>query len=867
MNFEDKLKNHFQTIKSSTYSFKDLSSLLSSNRQEIAQAMIEMRTDNQLKFEIITEDTFRITEIDGDEFQFTSTTTLSSSPTNKGLFDRDGNIFVEPHEFLEVTTNYQTKKYDIEEFKELEKLKNEDYEKKVLEIAHENVRLIVRKIYPLTFEATSDELRVMYKHVLMGLCRAVEKHEYKRGNTFSTYAMTWIVSGLGRSRVKIVIERCKNKYNGFSPTIHSVSQRYALLNKENEEYPTLNEVVETYKAESEAWHLEDKKRKERKAKEKERLIGINILFRELTDDSDALPTEEQIKLIVDSLNSLDIKERDILLKRYGLHGDMKNRQATLENIGQDYGLTRERIRQIIKISLESLKVSWDSASKFESFLKCTWESILYNMRFLDTRKSRLAEPIGRIDIDEIDNIVKLLESFQIINFQDYVDQNFDTRKNIQLKIGNNLDWFLCKGLTYIENSGLMKIEEFSDQYKTLHLSALFIDWKVEKLLVEQGHKTIENLDTYSHKIDDPVYPLVIQNLIRLELHQTSLLPLSEFSQRTRNVFVKNNIYTLDQLTSHSKQSLLNLNSFGTTSLIEVISYLDKLGIILGSHKKDITGDDLINFNALSERTKNCLKSEEILTIKQLENLTSADLMQISNFGKQSLIDVKRYLNKFGKKLKEFDIQSNPMNIVTYTRLDNISLTKDPKRIRKKLFSLSNELSQKPASSFDLDSIDISRDLLLFPTGNKAAFENYNKTVENFYMNNDLKDVVAKENFTILSEPNENNGYWGVNTSVTVMNKIITPCYGIFFKDKKGFKLAKIRNKFIDVNLSSMFWEKLSNEAFKYMFQIESIADINIKQDEFNHLVNWSEKMVTRMFTHFEYPKSYMVLNYLKQNQK
>ena len=57
------------------------------------------------------------------------------------------------------------------------------------------------------------------------------------------------------------------------------------------------------------------------------------------------------------------------------------------------------------------------------------------MRFLDTRKSRLADPVGRIDINEIDNIVKLLESFQIINFQDYVDLNFDTRKDLQLKIG------------------------------------------------------------------------------------------------------------------------------------------------------------------------------------------------------------------------------------------------------------------------------------------------------------------------------------------------------------------------------------------------------------------------------------------------
>ena len=866
MSLQDKLKNHFQTIKSSSYSFKDLSSLLSSNRQEIAQAMIQMRTDNQLKFEIITEDTFRITEIDGEEFQFTSTNTSFSSTANKGLFDRDGNIFVEPHEFLELTANYQTKKYDLEEFKELEKLKNEDYEKKVLEIAHENIRLIVRKIYPITFEATSDELRVMYKHVLMGLCRAVEKHEYKRGNTFSTYAMTWIISGLGRSRIKIVMERCKNKYNGFSPTFQSVSQRYALLNKENEEYPTLTEVVETYKDESETWHIEVKKRKERQAKEKERLIGVNILFRELTDDTDALPTEEQIKLIVDSINSLDIKERDILLKRYGLHGDMKNRQATLENIAQDYGLTRERIRQIIKISLESLKVSWDSASKFESFLKCTWESILYNMRFLDTRKSRLADPIGRIDIDEIDNIVKLLESFQIINFQDYVDLNFDTRKNIQMKIGNNLDWFLCKGLTYIENSELMRIEEFKDQFKTLHLSALLIEWEIEKLIIDSGYETIEVLDSYTHKVDDPLYPLILQNLIRLELNQNSLLPLSEFSQRTRNVFVKNNIYTLDQLASHSKQSLLNLNSFGTTSLLEVVSYLDKLGLFLGSHLKDIEGNDLIDFNALSERTKNCLKSEEIYTLTQLENLTAADLMYITNFGNQSLLDVKRYLGRFGKQLKQDDGEPESSYVVSYSRKDNVTYkSSSSKKNRKELLALSNDLTKNPEKSLDIDSINISSDLLIFPTGNNVALENFNKTVDNFYKNSELKNVVANSNLPIFSDLNETNGYWGVNTSARAMNKIQTPCYGIFFKNKKGFKLAKIRNNFIDINLSSMFWEKLSDEAFQYIFQIESVIDIDLQQNEFNRLVGWSEKMVCRMFVHLEYPKSYMVLNYLKQN--
>ena len=143
------------------------------------------------------------------------------------------------------------------------------------------------------------------------------------------------------------------------------------------------------------------------------------------------------------------------------------------------------------------------------------------MRFLDTRKSRLADPVGRIDINEIDNIVKLLESFQIINFQDYVDLNFDTRKDLQLKIGKNLDWFLCKGLTYIENSELMKIEEFKDQFKTLHLSALLIEWEIEKLIIDSGYQTIEVLDSYTHKVDDPIYPLILQNLIRLELNQNS----------------------------------------------------------------------------------------------------------------------------------------------------------------------------------------------------------------------------------------------------------------------------------------------------------------------------------------------------------
>ena len=64
---------------------------------------------------------------------------------------------------------------------------------------------------------------------------------------------------------------------------------------------------------------------------------------------------------------------------------------------------------------------------------------------------------------------------------------------------------------------------------------------------------------------------------------------------------------------------------------------------------------------------------------------------------------------------------------------------------------------------------------------------------------------------------------------------------------------------------SVFWEKLSNTAFKHMFQIKSIAEIDLSQELFNELVGWSEKKVCRMFTHMKYPRSYQVLNHIKNN--
>ena len=338
--------------------------------------------------------------------------------------------------------------------------------------------------------------------------------------------------------------------------------------------------------------------------------------------------------------------------------------------------------------------------------------------------------------------------------------------------------------------------------------------------------------------------------------------MHEFSERTKNALDKEGISTLSQLTRLSKQHLLDLPYFGTNSLLEVVSYLDKLGLVLNSHLKNSNGEDLINFNDLSVRTQNCLKAEKIYTISKLTKYTEEELLCITNFGNNSLLDVIKYLSKFGKKLKD---SKNSVSTIKKLRINKEDAPQGSKKHRNKLLQKFTKLTKIPPKTLDLRTIDISKDLLIFPAAGENGLANYTKTVESSFPNSEIQKLVSNSNLSIFSERSEHNGYWGVNSTTRRSSKIPTPCYGIFFKDKKGFSLVEINRRFIDIELSSVFWEKISDVAFKHMFQINSVVEIDLSQDVFNELVGWSENMVCRMFTHMKYPRSYQVLNHIKNN--
>ncbi len=387
-----------------------------------------------------------------------------------------------------------------------------------LKISHINMPLALKYIYPYKDELTEEELKGIYKVAIEAFLVCIQKYEAKA--SFAYYVSTRLFANTSRYRSLIIRNRLESKY-GDKPTFQQIDDYIKDHRSQNDEYPLLTDIIKYFEPIIKD-KLVNKEIKEKNAIEGKYLkSSIPVFYNLITgkevkyENRDIYETFMQ-ELIKSFKYIFDEREEFIIRKRYlsDLGSINSSPITTLDEVGSALKITRERVRQIEKKALLKLESIWTYIIPFD---EKKFEG--HSSNFFDS-----ISPTYSYRSKEVKKLIIELEK------KGYIYKGLLSSKiDLVLETGKNLK---------IDNLALKKYVNFL---------------------------STDPIAGQKFSFQAP------QNQISLD---TKLAQL-EFSVRANNVFRENQIFTLRDLISHSKEDLMLMTNFGKTTLYEVNKKLEE----------------------------------------------------------------------------------------------------------------------------------------------------------------------------------------------------------------------------------------------------------------------------------------------------